>query len=190
MKQFHSYGPVNEKYHFAVKRNEMISSCLKNLVGAPGEDGHFFTIWAPRQTGKTWLMRQVAKEIENRCPDRFLIIKMSCQGIVMNEDPPDTDFLTKIPKLMLDSLDMDVEAPLTWEEWALFFHKKKGQPGISNQERQGGSASEMRRKKRHHRSEKFQEQAGSRIGKNPGSQVCKKTGHEQRHCCNVYAGGR
>ncbi len=63
MRRFHSYGPVNEKRHFAVPRKALVKTCFESLVGDSEEGGHYFTIWAPRQTGKTWLMRQVKKEI-------------------------------------------------------------------------------------------------------------------------------
>ena len=42
-----------------------------------------FTIWAPRQTDKTWLMGEVKKEIETRYPDQFQVGMMSIQGVVL-----------------------------------------------------------------------------------------------------------
>jgi hypothetical protein len=40
----------------------MIRQCVRQLVGNPDKGGHFFTIWAPRQCGKTWLMRQARED--------------------------------------------------------------------------------------------------------------------------------
>ena len=77
MRRFHSYGPVDGKHHFSVKRQELVDQCLAQLVGIPDESGHYFTIWAPRQTGKTWLMRQVKKEISKRYADRFAVFDFS-----------------------------------------------------------------------------------------------------------------
>jgi len=35
------------------------------LIGAnPSKGGHYFTVWAPRQTGKTWLMQEVIEKID------------------------------------------------------------------------------------------------------------------------------
>ena len=62
MRRFHSYGPVNSKVHFCVERNDLVEQCMNQLLGKAEEGGHYFTIWAPRQTGKTWLIRS--------CPDR------------------------------------------------------------------------------------------------------------------------
>lgn len=36
---------------------------MENLVGDPDEGGCYFTIWAPRQTGKTWLIREMQRVI-------------------------------------------------------------------------------------------------------------------------------
>ncbi|MCP4349120.1 MAG: hypothetical protein GY795_26870, partial [Desulfobacterales bacterium] len=57
MRHFHSYGPVDCRLHFCVERRELIEKCTEQLVGIPEEGGHYFTMWGPRQTGKTWLMR-------------------------------------------------------------------------------------------------------------------------------------
>ncbi|OQX01915.1 MAG: hypothetical protein BWK80_59005 [Desulfobacteraceae bacterium IS3] len=73
MRRFHSYGPVDCSEHFCIPRKELIQNCTEQLAGNPEKCGHYFTVWAPRQTGKTWLMLQVKKEIENSYPDRFVI---------------------------------------------------------------------------------------------------------------------
>ena len=73
MRKFFSYGPVNCKVHFCVPRKEFIERAVIQLVGEEYEEGgHYFTVWAPRQTGKTWLMREVKKEIEKKYSDKFI----------------------------------------------------------------------------------------------------------------------
>jgi len=60
MRKFSSYGPVNQKIHYYVPRNALTANALSQLKGDdPDEGGHYITIWAPRQTGKTWIMREV-----------------------------------------------------------------------------------------------------------------------------------
>ena len=100
--------------------------CVELLVGNLEKGGHFFTVHAPRQAGKTWLMMEAEKEIERKFPYRFITARMSCQGIVMDDDMPVDVFLNKVPTLMLDGFDMDIDAPETWEDWTLFFRKGKG----------------------------------------------------------------
>ena len=64
MRKFSSYGPVERDFHYYVPRTELIQAAHNQLCG-PGtaKGGHFVTVWAPRQCGKTWLMREVVKKI-------------------------------------------------------------------------------------------------------------------------------
>ncbi len=77
MRRFHSYGPVDCEEHFCVKREKLVNHCIEQLVGNPEKGGHYFTIWAPRQTGKTWLMRQALQEIPKRYGDQFMLFHFS-----------------------------------------------------------------------------------------------------------------
>lgn len=77
MRRFHSYGPVDCRYHFCVDRQTLVERCIDQLVGIPDQGGHYFTIWAPRQTGKTWLMRQMREEIPQRYGDQFTLFDFS-----------------------------------------------------------------------------------------------------------------
>jgi hypothetical protein len=90
------------------------------------EGGHYFTIWAPRQTGKTWLIQQVRKRIDAEYPDQFILGMMSMQGISFITDNPIVEFLAKIPKLFLDTFSMHMKPPSTFEEWTYLFHRTEG----------------------------------------------------------------
>ncbi|MEA3414635.1 MAG: AAA-like domain-containing protein [Thermodesulfobacteriota bacterium] len=126
MRRFHSYGPVNEKRHFAVPRKALVKTCFESLVGDSEEGGHYFTIWAPRQTGKTWLMRQVKKEIENHYGDRFIVGTMSVQGVVIKEGDPDEIFLKKVPQLVWETFKIDMHSPPeSWENLKDLFSQRK-----------------------------------------------------------------
>jgi hypothetical protein len=59
-------------------RQALIETGVQQLIGSPEEEGgHYFTIWAPRQTGKTWLMRQIQQAIELKYPDEFAVFNFS-----------------------------------------------------------------------------------------------------------------
>jgi hypothetical protein len=59
------YGPINPKIHYYAPREELIERSYIRLVGeCPDEDGHYITVWAPRQCGKTWLMQEVVEKIK------------------------------------------------------------------------------------------------------------------------------
>ncbi len=65
MRRFSSYGPINTEQHFYVPRKDLITKGHTFLIGDnPEMGGHYFTVWAPRQTGKTWLMTQLVGKIK------------------------------------------------------------------------------------------------------------------------------
>jgi hypothetical protein len=126
MRRFHSYGPVDKDIHFCVPREKLVKSCLDHIIGEPGKGGHYFTIWAPRQTGKTWLMHQVKERIEKDYPDQYLVGTMSMQGVFMQPEDPLNDFLWRTPLLMQESLNVDIGTVDTWERFKWLFSKKAG----------------------------------------------------------------
>jgi len=64
MRKFSSYGPVDKDLHFFVPRTALIREAEGHLLGeGPEKGGHFITVWAPRQCGKTWVMREVVHKI-------------------------------------------------------------------------------------------------------------------------------
>ncbi|WP_207691474.1 AAA-like domain-containing protein [Desulfonema limicola] len=127
MRRFHSYGPVDCEEHFCIQRKELIDKCFKQLIGNPEKGGHYFTIWSPRQCGKTWLMRQVKKEIEKQYPDKFIIGMMSMQGVVMKNDEPEERFLERLPLLFWESFKMEMDKPpVNFEGFKNLFLKDKG----------------------------------------------------------------
>jgi hypothetical protein len=126
MRHFHSYGPVDCRLHFCVERRGLIDRCVDYLVGDLDAGGHYFTIWAPRQTGKTWLMRQAIKEIERKHEDRFVVGAMSMQGLIMEEDDPDEVFFRHVPRLFRDSLGVKTAVPAIWDDWTDLFAREEG----------------------------------------------------------------
>ncbi|MFW6372593.1 MAG: AAA-like domain-containing protein [Thermodesulfobacteriota bacterium] len=126
MRRFNSYGPVDCEAHFCVGRDDLVNGCAEQLVGDPGKGGHYFTVWAPRQTGKTWLVQQVKKEIEKRLGDRFDVAMMSMQGVIMKQDDPPEAFLSRIPLLFQRFFKQSVEKPEDWETLGSLFSKSAG----------------------------------------------------------------
>jgi hypothetical protein len=126
MRRFHSYGPVDRDIHFCVPRIKLVQDCLNHIIGEPGKGGHYFTIWGPRQTGKTWLMREVEQRIETDYPDRYIVGTLSMQGVFMQPEDPPNDFLNRVPLLMLEHLNVDVGQVDSWERLRWLFSKKAG----------------------------------------------------------------
>jgi hypothetical protein len=65
MRRFTSYGPINTQLHYYAPRTQLIAQAYQQLIGeAPEQGGHYITVWAPRQTGKTWVMQEVVEQIQ------------------------------------------------------------------------------------------------------------------------------
>jgi hypothetical protein len=126
MRKFHSYGPVDCDEHFCVPRTEMIDRCAAQLVGNPEKGGHFFTIWSPRQCGKTWLMRQAAKRIANDHPEQFTIGMMSMQGVILEQEDDASVLFRQLERMMREAFKVDVPRPESWGDWISLFAKDKG----------------------------------------------------------------
>jgi len=73
MKKFHSYGPVDKEDHYFVERKNLIQKCTNQLMGHLDKGGHYFTIWAPRQTGKTWIIRQSIEKIKAIYGETYIV---------------------------------------------------------------------------------------------------------------------
>ncbi len=126
MRHFHSYGPVDLRRHFAVERRELVEQGVAQLVGEAGDDGgHFFTIWAPRQAGKTWLMRRAIAEIRARYGERFAIGALSMQG-TLGENEGEEVFFRSVPGLFQEGFRMRPKAPTDWDGWLELFSKEGG----------------------------------------------------------------
>jgi len=78
MRKFSSYGPVDTEMNYYASREELIEKTYNNLVGEnPRKGGHYFTVWAPRQAGKTWLMQQVLFRLQKN--PRFHTLKINLE---------------------------------------------------------------------------------------------------------------
>jgi hypothetical protein len=128
MRRFHSYGPVDKDIHFSVPRTELVDRCLEQLIGYPEKGGHYFTVWAPRQTGKTWLTRQVVQDIQKRYPDRFDILFFSL-GVLRGISIPDNQNSNEVPKALTDIISEKFPNEPTITGWKAFrdlFSRNRG----------------------------------------------------------------
>lgn len=76
MRRFFSYGPVDKDLHYHAPRTELIEQAHQLLLGdEPTKNGHYITIWAPWQRGKTWLLGQILNLLKK--DDRFDAIKIN-----------------------------------------------------------------------------------------------------------------
>lgn len=85
MRRFSFYGPVDTQEHYYVPREALIEKAYTQLKGYnPDKSGHYITVWAPRQTGKTWLMQQILFKLKKE--PRFDVLKINLEHLKEEED--------------------------------------------------------------------------------------------------------
>ncbi len=85
MRKFSSYGQINTKLHYYAPRTELIEHAYTQLMGEdPEEGGHYITVWAPRQTGKSWTMQQILFTL--REDERYDVLKIDLEDMLFDED--------------------------------------------------------------------------------------------------------
>ncbi len=87
MRKFTSYGSPNPKLHYVAPRRALLDRAYNQLVGQnPEEGGHYITVWAPRQTGKTWALLEVMKRIRRQDDFQAGIITMQSARDMKDEE--------------------------------------------------------------------------------------------------------
>ena len=85
MRRFISYWPVDPDLHYYSPRKELIEKAYTQLLGEdPRKGGHYFTVWAPRQTGKTWVMQETVQKINSSREYEIGILSRSFNRMVAN----------------------------------------------------------------------------------------------------------
>lgn len=89
MRRFSSYGPIDTVTNYYVPRTHLIEELLEPLVGEnPERSGHYITVWAPRQRGKTWVLQQVMRRIRREeAYAQFDVVKVNLQTQLDPENP-------------------------------------------------------------------------------------------------------
>jgi hypothetical protein len=118
MRQFHSYGPVDSESHFCVERAQIIEKCMHQLIGHPEKGGHYFTIWAPRQNGKTWIIKQCVENIKTTHSDSFIVLDLSMQSYADSDKEDANEIFFKTWKhLFSRKLKVDIGEINQWQDW-------------------------------------------------------------------------
>ncbi len=83
MRYFNTYGPIDPAKHFFVPRTALLDELLAQIA-----EGHYFTIFAPRQMGKTTLLRQLRDTLAK--DETYLPVLLDFEGL---EELPVSEFL-------------------------------------------------------------------------------------------------
>ena len=118
MRKFSSYGPVDKDLHYYAPRIALIDHAQNQLQGEdPTKGGHYITVWAPRQTGKSWVMREVIKRV--RAEDDFEIGVISLQSAKTITD--EKRVLKLFVQRLQDRFERNFPLVQTWEELGVLF---------------------------------------------------------------------
>ncbi len=121
MRKFSSYGLVEPELHYYVPRLELADFAYQQLLGDnPDKGGHYITVWAPRQAGKTWIMREVFSKFQQ--DSRFDVVIMPLQNLCDIADVNDAvQFIA--PELM-EMLGLDNPGVNTLKDFHLLFKRE------------------------------------------------------------------
>ena len=100
MRYFNTLGPVNEKEHYVVPRSELIANLVAQI-----ERGTYFTIYAPRQMGKTTLLGRLAEVLRERVD--YLLLTFSFEAF---EGWSETDFFAEFGEWLGTEISIGLQA--------------------------------------------------------------------------------
>ena len=84
-RSFSSYGPVDTEVNYYVPRQELIDASYLQVVGEnPKKSGHYITVWAPRQAGKSWVMQRVLFRLFEQ--SEFDVMKLNLENLKQESD--------------------------------------------------------------------------------------------------------
>lgn len=124
MREFHSYEGIDPDIHYYTPREELIERAYQSLLGTkPESNGHYITVWGPRQSGKSWVMRQTVRRFkaqnsaETEHPFEVAILSMQS---ARPESPP-TDVLELLVTQLKIGFKRDFPMISDWREVAGLF---------------------------------------------------------------------
>ncbi|OAD23214.1 hypothetical protein THIOM_000958 [Candidatus Thiomargarita nelsonii] len=121
MRRFSSYGPIDRELHYYVPRQELIDKATQQLKGYnPNKGGHYITVWAPRQTGKTWIMQEVVFSL--RQENQFDVVILPLQHL---SNVTDVNRVAQVlGRELMEKLSLDKLSINTLEDFGLLFKRQ------------------------------------------------------------------
>ncbi len=85
MRKFSSYGQIDTDANYYAPRLPLIDHAYTQLLGeSPEEGGHYITLWAPRQTGKSSVMLEAVKKL--RLLEEFDVVIITLESAKEHTD--------------------------------------------------------------------------------------------------------
>ena len=85
MRRFSSYGIIDQDLHYYAPRTMLIDRAVMQLLGEnPNKGGHYITVWAPRQTGKSTTLKEALFKLREN--ERFDVLKINLEHLKLEEN--------------------------------------------------------------------------------------------------------
>jgi hypothetical protein len=124
MRKFSSYGPVDTDLHYYAPRQALIEQAAADLVGAdPTKGGHYITVWAPRQRGKTWIIQQALRRLQSEPQhrDTFDVIYLALEYLKLERDV--TGIAQALARRLCQALELPVSEISQFSELEALFRR-------------------------------------------------------------------
>lgn len=128
MRKFSSYGQIHTGLHYYAPRTALIERAYTQLLGESSEEGgHYITVWAPRQTGKSSVMLETVKKL--RQLEQFDVVIITLESAKEHTDEK------TVLKIFIDELSAFLGRKLpeirVWEDLPkVFTHQYLSKPLI------------------------------------------------------------
>ena len=121
MRKFFSYGPIDRDMHYYAPREDLIAKAWEQVVGEnPDKGGHYITVWAPRQTGKSWIMQQILWKLQK--DERFDVLKLNLEHLKTVENTE--EIVISIAEEIIDRLKLQNFTVKKTKEFENLFKKE------------------------------------------------------------------
>jgi len=121
MRKFFSYGPIDKDMHYYAPREDLIAKAWEQVVGEnPDKGGHYITVWAPRQTGKSWIMQQILWKLQK--DERFDVLKLNLEHLKTVENTE--EIVISIAEEIIDRLKLQNFTVKKTKEFENLFKKE------------------------------------------------------------------
>ena len=124
MRKFSSYGPVDTDLYYYAPRQALIEQAVTDLVGEnPAKGGHYITVWAPRQRGKTWIIQQALRRLRHDPQYRgFDVVYLGLEHLKLATDV--NHIARAIAEMISEALELDAIAINAMDDIYKVFRKE------------------------------------------------------------------
>ena len=121
MRKFSSYGQVDTDLHYYAPRTTLLDRAMTQLQGEnPEKGGHYITVWAPRQTGKSSVMLEAVKRLRELEQFEVAILTLESAKGYTDDETVLQIFMNELRLF----LERDLPAVSAWKDLPVVFTRQ------------------------------------------------------------------